>query len=98
MFSSEKQREAGENLGGGLKVSEFACFPEKQREAGERNPILMFLLYFFQKSKGKQEKILKELEKKMTWEKDKADKLLEGLKEADDENKTLKKVKKEKDG
>ena len=35
---------------------------------------------------------MKELEKKMTWEKDKADKLLEGLKEADEENKTLKKV------
>ena len=30
----------------------------------------------------------------MTWEKDKAEKLLEGLKEADEENKVLKKVKK----
>ena len=50
------------------------------------------MLYFHQKSKGKQEKILKELEKKLTWEKDKSDKLIEGLKSADEENKGLKKV------
>ena len=55
--------------------------------------LLLYYLYLItQKSKSKQEKILKELEKKLTWEKDKADKLIEGLKSADEENKGLKKV------
>jgi hypothetical protein len=39
------------------------------------------------------EKILKELEKRMDFEKEKSGKLMEGLKAADEENKGLKKVK-----
>ncbi|XP_052283631.1 restin homolog isoform X2 [Dreissena polymorpha] len=40
---------------------------------------------------AKQEKVLKEMEKRLEMEKEKSDKIMEGLKAADDENKELKK-------
>ena len=56
--------------------------------------IFLFFLFFFpQKHKtAKQEKVLKELEKRLGYEKEKGEKVIEGLKAADVENKALQKV------